>query len=171
MLLLKSISLKKAELTVRLSPTNPKVVEEEWGETIERTEKKKKTETTILVFVYAALESWENLSEESGTNPPPDSMLRLLLASQGNIGQTRSSLSGKSLKAWWQPGLNMIGVEKVQSLLSSGTGLTASLVILAAEVDVWAVSKAFCCSACADHSMGFAFIASRLLLWPLKGSS
>jgi hypothetical protein len=65
----------------------------------------------------------------------------------------------------------VIGMEKAQSLLSSRTSLTASMAILAAKADGWAASKAFCCSACADHSLGFAFIASRLLLWPLKRSS
>lgn len=68
-------------------------------------------------------------------------------------------------------GLNVIGKEKTQSVFNPRTGLAASMVILTARVDDQAASQAFCCPDCADLSLGFAFIASRLLLWPLKGNS
>jgi hypothetical protein len=59
----------------------------------ERTEEKRQT---VLVGLCSRGEGeLGTFPEEPETNPQHDRVLRLLLASQGNIGQTRSSRSVK----------------------------------------------------------------------------
>lgn len=196
----KFFSLKEAELTavVAIPQNSPRKV---LGEPIQRLGEKKRTETKLLVLVYAAVGSWEYLPEESGMTPQHDAMLTLLLASQrkghnsqfvssitdwklsnclgwvwliGRCGEGPVSALGWVWLAWRMTsqgsGLNVIGKEKTQSVFNPRTGLAASMVILTARVDDQSASKAFCCPDCADPSLGFAFIAFRLLLWPLKGN-
>lgn len=96
----KFFSLKEAELTavVAIPQNSPRKV---LGEPIQRLGEKKRTETKLLVLVYAAVGSWEYLPEESGMTPQHDAMLTLLLASQRK-GHSSSpvSLTESSVTAW-----------------------------------------------------------------------